>query len=216
MWASGAESSQEFERGRRLRQGWESLAFRWGRGRIPPGDSLTRSRSENCSQTTHFCICVWDNMILCTLFINKHGCTKEMLNFLKFLMVCSGNVCNRYYVFPDWAKNICLSAIIFQCELRQNFTPRLIMNLRAWITELMPRLVYRERLLTVGPGRAELRSVGLRLVPGMDKTLREETRALVFCGRAARWSIWSSWEISRAQFLLIMKLQGEFGLEAWP
>lgn len=130
MWASGAESSQEFERGSRLRQGWESLAFRWGRGRIPPGDSLTRSRSENCSQTTHFCICVWDNMILCMMFINKHGCTKEMLNFLKFLMVCSGNVCNRCYVFPDWAKNICLSAIIFQCELRQNFTPRLIMNLK--------------------------------------------------------------------------------------
>lgn len=49
----------------------------------------------------------------------------------------------------------------------------------------MPRLLCRERLLTVGLGRAERRSVGLRLVPGMDKALREETHALVFCGHAA-------------------------------
>lgn len=123
VWASGAESGQEVERGSRLRQGWESLALRGSRSSIPPGFGLNRSRSENCSQTTCFCNILSDNTILCILFINKHGCTKGMLNFLDFLEY-SGNVCNSCYIFHlSFCNNLLVQ---LPCELKQNFTPSLI------------------------------------------------------------------------------------------
>lgn len=94
-----AESSQEIKRGSRLWQGWESLALRGSKSRIPPGIGLYRSRSENCCQTTCCCICLSDNTISCTLFINKHDCANGMLNFLNFLIEYSGNACNNCHIF---------------------------------------------------------------------------------------------------------------------
>ena len=132
VWPSGAGSSQEVERGSRLRQSWESLALRGSRGSILPGKRLARSRSENCSRTTFFCIFLSDNTILSTLLINYHSCTKGMLNFLSFLIEYSGNACNSCYISRlspthlSFCNNL---SVQLSHELSQNFIPSLMTTL---------------------------------------------------------------------------------------